>query len=338
MSQSKEKSQRDTQSRKWLLTINNPEKYNMLHSDINSIMQQNFKSVTYYCMSDEIGEKGTYHTHLFIYSRSGIRFSTVKRNFPSADIESCSGSAKQNKEYVTKTGKWEKDKKSETCVEGTFEEHGEFPVERKGTNYKMEDLYSMIKDGYTNFQILEVMPESMLSLDRIESARQTIIQEQLKDTWRTLQVSYLYGDTGTGKTRSVMEKYGYSNVFRVTDYAHPFDGYKNQDVIVFEEFRSSLPLSDMLKYLDGYPVELPCRYVNKNAFFTKVYIISNISLPDQYKNDRYENTQAFYRRIHKVKHFTDKGIQIARMQFLKDGFRVILDGEFVPFQGVQLCI
>ncbi len=32
---------------------------------------------------------------------------------------------------------------------------------------------------------------------------------------------------------------------------------KGQDVIVFEEFRSSLKIQDMLNYLDGYPCELP---------------------------------------------------------------------------------
>ena len=26
----------------------------------------------------------------------------------------------------------------------------------------------------------------------------------------------------------------------LTDYTHPFDGYKGQDVIIFEEFRSDL--------------------------------------------------------------------------------------------------
>ena len=79
-----------------------------------------------------------------------------------------------------------------------------------------------------------------------------------------------------------MEKYGYQNVYRVTDYDHPFDSYKGQDVIVFEEFRSSLKIQDMLNYLDGYPCELPCRYNNKLACFTKVYIITNISFNQQY--------------------------------------------------------
>ena len=101
-----------------------------------------------------------------------------------------------------------------------------------------------------------------------------------------------------------MEQYGYSNVYRVTDYAHPFDGYKGQDVLIFEEFRSSLPIKDMLVYLDGYPVALPCRYANKEACFTKVYILTNIPLEKQYCNIQREEPEtwdAFCRRIHHVR-------------------------------------
>lgn len=107
-----------------------------------------------------------------------------------------------------------------------------------------------------------------------------------------------------------MDKYGYSNVFRVTDYSHPFDNYKGQDVVIFEEFRSSVKLSDMLNYLDGYPLELPCRYANKYACYTKVFLISNIPLTDQYSDDCSENTSAFICRINQVKHYTDKEIQV----------------------------
>lgn len=32
-----------------------------------------------------------------------------------------------------------------------------------------------------------------------------------------------------------MEKYGYDNVFRITDYTHPFDNYKNQEVVIFAD-------------------------------------------------------------------------------------------------------
>ena len=92
------------------------------------------------------------------------------------------------------------------------------------------------------------------------------------------------GVTGKGKTRTVMEKFGYENVHRVIDYKHPFDDYKQQDVIIFEEFRNSLPIEQMLNFLDGYPVNLPCRYCNKVACYHKVFIITNWTLEEEYKN------------------------------------------------------
>ena len=47
------------------------------------------------------------------------------------------------------------------------------------------------------------------------------------------------------------------------DYFHPFDNYRGQDVIVFDEFRSGINFSLFLQLIDAYPVELPCRYNNK---------------------------------------------------------------------------
>lgn len=97
---------------------------------------------------------------------------------------------------------------------------------------------------------------------------------------------YISGATGTGKTRGVLEKNGYSNVYRVTDYLHPFDSYNGQPVIAFDEFRSSLRIKEMLLFCDIYPIELPSRYTNKYACYNKVYIISNWSLENSIMKSR----------------------------------------------------
>lgn len=331
------KNEKDSQSRKWQLTFNNPVEKGFTHSKLHEILTS-MTSVVYYCMADEVGENGTYHTHLFICGRGGIRFSTLKKNFDGAHFEMARGTAQQNMEYVSKTGKWEKDKKHETCIPGTFEEVGEMPLERQGKRNDLDDLYSMIKDGLTNYQILEQMPESLLNLDKIEVTRQTIIQERYKNEWRNVEVTYIYGGTGLGKTRSIMEKYGYSNVFRVTDYKHPFDSYKGQDVLIFEEFRSSINPPEMLTYLEGYPLELPCRYANKFACFTKVFIITNIPISEQYpalQLDNYGDWLAFLRRIKHIQHYTYDGIQHSHVEISRDGFRSILDGEVIPFENIE---
>lgn len=326
--------QKDTQSRKWQITINNPFEKGLHRNEIKEILSS-LTSLIYWCASDEIGsEEGTYHTHIFIQSRSGIRFSTLRKKFPEAHFEMARGSAQQNMEYVSKTGKWKNDKKSDTSVSGTFEEWGELPVERPGRRNDLDDLYSMVKDGYSDYEILEVMPESLLNLDKIDKVRQVVRYEQFKDSFRNLDVYYVYGDTGTGKTRSVMEKYGFSNVFRVTDYNHPFDNYRGQDVVVFEEFRSSFTFSDMLNYLDGYPLELPCRYTNKYACYTKVFILSNVPLTQQYSGmqvDSPESWMAFMRRIQMVTHFTSMGSTTQLVKVMPDGFYRLLDCEVSPF-------
>lgn len=320
----------DTQSRKWQLTINNPTEKGFTHERIRAELDS-LKSVVYWCMADEIGENGTYHTHIYIQGKGAMRFSTIKKRFDSAHIEMAKGTALQNREYVSKSGKWEKDKKHETCVDGTFEEWGEMPVERQGARNDLADLHAMVKEGLSDYDILEQMPEAMLQLDKIQLTRQVIVQEKYKNSWRDLTCVYIYGDTGTGKTRSVMEKYGYENVFRVTDYFHPFDNYRGQDVIIFEEFRSGFRIADMLNYLDGYPLELPCRYANKYACYTKVYIISNIPLSEQYRNQPQESFNAFLRRINYVLHYTLQGIRKSTIEIHADGFRLLLDGETTPF-------
>lgn len=325
----------DKQSRKWLLTINNPADLGLTHEVLKTNLQA-MKSVIYWCMADEIGKEGTYHTHLYLVSKSGVRASTLHKRFKGAHRDMARGTSEDNRNYILKAGKWADTDKSDTSVEGTFEEWGEIPIERQGQRNDISDLYAMIKDGLSDYEILEQSPDYLLHLDKIDKVRQTVSQESFKNTWRTLEVTYIWGDTGTGKTRGVMERYGYENVYRVTDYLHPWDSYRGQDVVVFEEFRSSLRIGDMLNYLDGYPLELPCRYNNKFACYTKVYLISNIPLSQQYMQlqiDSMESYLAFLRRIHSIHHYTGGKIEVSHIQLSANGFIPVFDEElpFIPF-------
>ena len=115
-----------------------------------------------------------------------------------------------------------------------------------------------------------------------------------------LKVYYIWGKSGTGKTSGILDAHGDENVYRVTNYKHPFDGYAGESVILFDEFRSSLPLADMLEYLDIYPVSLPSRYADKVACYETAYIVSNYPLEKQYpevQRDCPEDWAPFMRRI-----------------------------------------
>lgn len=265
---------KDPQGRKWLLTLNNPKEKNLNHQEIKEILSL-FPSLVYYCMADEEGQ--TYHIHIYFALEHPTRFSTIKKRFPEAHIDRAEGTAAEARAYVQKSGKWANSDKAETSIPGTFEEWGELPIERQGERVDLALLYQFIKDGMSNFEIMEQNPDYMLNLEKIERARQAVREQQYRETFRQLEVTYIWGPTGTGKTRGVMEKYGYSGIYRVTDYTHPFDSYAGEDVLLLDEYSSSMKIQNLLNYLDGYPLTLPARYSNRVACYTKVYIISNIS-------------------------------------------------------------
>lgn len=299
---------KDSQHLKYHLVLNNPIEKGYTHDHIKEICYD-MKSLVYACMSDEQGE--TYHTHLFLAFSSSTRFSTMKRRFPEAHIEPALGTSQSNRDYILKEGRWANDDKHGTSIPESFEEFGEMPLERQGARTDLELVYQYIKDGWSDAQILEALPDQLLNLDRISRARQVVLQDAVKDTFRKISTTFIWGKTGVGKTRFVMDTYGYGNVHKTTDYKHPFDHYlPNHTVLLLDEFDGQLKLRDMLQYLDGYPIALPARYSNRWACFDRVYIISNNPLEYIYRWEQLNEPEvyrSFLRRIHQIMHFHADG-------------------------------
>lgn len=299
---------KDLQNRKWQLTFNNPSEHGATHEELKAVLSS-IRGQLYWCMCDEIGGKTQcYHTHLFIFRPSPFKFSQVKKLFPSAHIEYCNGTNQDNRAYIRKEGKWENSDKKETNLIDTFEESGECPEEKQGARNDLTELYDMIKSDCSMFEILEANPNYMKQLDKIDRVREVLRYEEFKNKRRTdMQVEYWYGESGIGKSRAVRDKYGDANVYCVTNIRNPWDGYRGQDVVLFDDFRSEMfEIVDLLRWLDIYPLELPCRYQNKQACYTKVYFTSNVAFDYLYKHVQQYDTEtwrAFCRRFHCIKEF-----------------------------------
>lgn len=310
------------QSRKWLITINNPLDHGYDHDAIKNILSKVRGNSLYWCMCDEEGDEcETLHTHIFLYRSSPFTARQIDNLFPKMHRDNCYGTAKESRAYVLKDGdKYNKQEDGSYCYtdstgkehkginhSDTFEEFGTCPDEHQGKSAAAVLIVDMVKDGASNRQIVETVASAYKDIDKIERVRSMFRDAEFASKWRDLDVTYAFGKTGAGKTRSVMDTYGYQNCYRVTDYKHPFDTYDGQDVIIFEEFRSGLKHGDMLNYLDGYPLLLPCRYFNRQACYTKVFIISNIPPDEQYRNIDQESRNAFFRRITSVLHYEENG-------------------------------
>lgn len=312
----------NTQSRKWSLVINNPLEAGLDHAAIREILHR--FSPAYFCMADEIATTGTYHTHIFLYSPSPMRFGTLKNRFPTAHLEKAYGSARDNRDYITKSGKWAETDKSETSVPGTFEEWGDLPTEKEEASPDKYRLLQSLREGMTPLEAVEDNPDRFYHYREIETVRQSILEDTYSTIMRQVEVTYLFGASGTGKTRGIFERHNPKSICRITDYGGKngvrFDSYRGQEVLVFEEFHSQIPISAMLNYLDIYPIMLPARYNDRVACYTTVYLTSNVPLEAQYQDiQRYqlETWYAFLRRIHNVIEYLPDGSTVQRK---KGGF------------------
>lgn len=297
----------EKQCKKYMLTINNPLEKGLTHVKIKEIAINNFKTIEFICMADEKGQ--TYHTHIFLYFESRVRWGTVKKYFPTAHINAAKGTVSECVNYIKKSGKWADTGKAETSIPDTFEEWGERPADTQGKRRDMAELYQMVQDKMTNAEIIHENPDYILYIDKIDKARNVVFSDKYKNNLReNIRVIYVSGATNTGKTSGVIKLHGAENVYRVTNYMQPFDSYSFEDVMCFDEFRDSLPIDNMLNYLDKFPVMLRARYSDKVACYTTVYIISNWELERQYltaQSTDERTWEAFLRRIHEVWVYTD---------------------------------
>ncbi|MCL2190165.1 MAG: viral replication protein [Defluviitaleaceae bacterium] len=306
----------DTMRRKYFITCNNPLEHDLSHEKIKSILE-GLASVKFWAMADEIGKEGTPHTHIVIYSESPIRHSTMRNAFNGkADVEPVKTSVRDCIEYIKKEGSHEETEGEKTSVEGTYVQWGMLPLERQGKRSDMIRMVELIEDGATNEEIRFLFPSQYLRYkNHIEKTRQDIKEEQYRNIYRKLEVVYISGLPNTGKTSYVLEKYGYENACHIAHYRNPmiYDSYNNaQDVLCLDEFASQIPIFHANAILQGYPTMLHSRYADKVACYTRVYIVSNLPLHEQYKTEQTlypEIWQAFLRRIHKVVQFMQDGKQ-----------------------------
>lgn len=305
---------KDIQSRKWSVTVNNPEKHGYSREVLITMLEK--LAIAYACFCYEIGQNGTMHVHIYIYSPSPIRFSRLKHLFSKAHIEKAFGRHIDNRDYVTKSGKWIGTDKAETNLPETFWESGALPEEHQEKEDKKLKLIKMVKAGLSNAEILGEDSSYAYQLRKIDEIRQTIIEEEFRAKDRDVTVTFVTGATGAGKTRDIHDKYGAENICRITNYRNNgqvyFDNYHAEDVIVFEEFTGQIPITDMLNYLDRYPLKLPARYMDRQACYTKVYITSNMSLYRLYLSVQYDSPEtwkAFLRRISTVITYDADGVK-----------------------------
>ena len=265
-----------TQGRKWLITINNPLQVGLTRERILDLLAT-LTSIVYYAVVDEVGEKGTEHTHVFLCSNAPIRFTTIQRKFKVAHIDQCYGSCSENRDYLLKTGKWADTAKAETTVEGTFYEWGKMPKEQEEkVNEDLLMLLEKVEEGKSIREILTEMPKYAMHTRNLEALKSKYFAEKFLLEKRKVSVIYIYDIDGSYSREEIFDTE--KSICRVSSYRAngiSFDSYHYQEAILFDNFEGQINLRDLLSYIYGYPIFLPARYEDRIACYTTVYIVSS---------------------------------------------------------------
>lgn len=238
-------------------------------------------------MSDEIATSGTPHTHIFLYRKSPIRFSSLRNKFPTAHCEKAYGSVSENREYISKTGRWEGSEKEKTKIENAFYERGEIPTETQEKNPINYEVIKDLEDGKIIGEIVSNRPELIFRVKQIEALKEALLIKNA-NKYRSLNVIYCFGEHGVGKTKMVYDCHEPIDICRITNYRKhkdmSYDMYHGEKVLLLDNFFSSIYIDDLIGLLDVFPLYLPARFYDRYFIAEYIYIISVIPLDKQYQD------------------------------------------------------
>lgn len=283
----------DTRHRRWMLTVPAEGEKGFTRDEL----QQALAPYESFLGQLEQGEGGTEYRHwqLVLVHGEPIRFSTLKKKLPTAHVEPVRD-LRAALAYVQKEDSRVEGEKP--LVKGDIR-----PGPGQGHRSDLDELRTRILQGQETADQLILSDASAWRHSRLVgdlvSARDRHRQEgKLRD----VQVRVVFGDTGTGKTSAVLnglQELG--SVCRVTHWGSgAFDGYDGQDSIIFDEFAGQPPLTELLTWLDTYPVALPARYRPRQAAFVRVVLCSNAPPWTWYPWAPQAQRAALARRLHLV--------------------------------------
>ena len=288
--QEKSKEPYDKQTRSVFITINHPVEHGLPHETIIEIMQSKFKHVQYWCMCDEIGTQGTYHTHIFILLERNHkkRWSSIRKAFPFSHLDiDVKGSPQECRAYIRKEGDKYIDKK-ETNLPDTFYEEGQLP-KYQITGDRTETLLQiqeMIDSGMKPEQIME----NIIYRQYETIIRKAFFAKRLQETppLREIRIIWHIGASGSGKSYTytkLCEEYGEEDVYFGSDYSNNctalFDNYQAEKIIFLDEIKTdSFKYGFLLQIFQGYKAQIHARYNNVYSLWTEIHATS-IFTPDE---------------------------------------------------------
>lgn len=165
-------------------------------------------------------------------------------DIPKAHVEPKFGTRVQAREYCMKEGDW--------YEWGVFDAYTEQDLMKKPKKW-------LIDNGYWAFYCRYYRAISLLA--------------DKGPKWREVNVYWLWGEAGSGKTRTAMEQ---DDVYKIDAPYKWWDGYDSEGTLLIDDYEShAIERGALLNLLDGYRLRLETKGGHVWAAWHTVYVTSN---------------------------------------------------------------
>ena len=268
---------------KWLKSVQQSKNYAFteynMEMDWKSFWDKNNDVLAYIRIGEEIcPSTKRLHYQGWLQFNNKKRFGGMKKLLPKANFGACIASEEHNDNYCKKDNK--------------YVSYGKWT--KQGCRSDLELLQKDIRNGMKKDEIME--KHFSLFCRHRNGINEYLSRYQNKSVpkWRNLEIYYIYGSTGTGKTRASV---------KYTDYKTEgynlkwWDGYNGEESILIDEYNNDVNITKLLNLLDGYKLRLEVKGGTTYARWNKVYITSNLSPHQLHPNAKKRHIEALFRRI-----------------------------------------
>lgn len=265
-------------ARNYQLTINES---TMLHYEEIKEYLLGFEPNYFYSCIEE-NKRGSLHMHIYVQFTRCVRLSTKKTH--GAHIELCKGTPQENKNYIDKI-------KRAYNTNNIIDEMGAI---------RLRGIRSNLAISLMEKELEEVETKEFKTWKEVK----TIKSFTKKDVYKpNIEVIYIYGESGAGKSKKVFEMLGEDESFDKVKFTNGFWIGVNQLIPVrtcwYDDFRDSqMPAVEFINFIDYYKNQMNIKYcpswLNQ---YERIFITSIQSPYEIYRNLPEEAREQWLRRL-----------------------------------------
>lgn len=232
----------------------------------------NEKSMRYLIYGKEIcPESGREHWQSFVYYKNAKTMTASIKLLGKHHHEKMRGNTEQAIEYCKK--------------EKNYTEVGEEP--EQGERKDLDEIKEEIINGK---RVEEIMMEAPTMYHQYGRTLEKIEDVIMRKKYRTEMTEgiWLWGETGVGKSHKAFENYNEENCYQWTNDNGWWDGYRQQETVIMNDFRGEISYNMLLQLIDKWPMKVSRRGREPMPFLSKKIIITSSKSPEQIYRHRDE--------------------------------------------------